>query len=177
MSELRKANTGYPYFITLTVVEWVDVFTRKEYKDIIIENLKYCQQNEGLRVYAYVIMSNHVHLVVSREHEKPLGELLGRFKSNSSKKIITAIQDNINESRKDWMLSVFRQSAEKNNQYKDWHFWQYTSHPTELDYNEIIDQKIEYIHQNPVVAGIVAESHHYVYSSANPNSELKVDEV
>lgn len=177
MSELRKANTESPYFITLSVVDWVDIFTRKEYADIIIENLKYCQKNEGLHIYAYVIMSNHVHLIVRREHEKPLSELLGRFKSNTSKQIIKAIKDNMCESRKDWMLEIFRQSAKKNKQYKDYHFWQYTSHPTELDNNGIIDQKIEYIHQNPVVAGIVAESWQYIYSSANPNGKFKIDEA
>lgn len=177
MSELRKANTESPYFITLTIVDWVDVFTRKEYKDIIIKNLNYCQKEEGLHIYAFVIMSNHLHLVVRREHEKSLSELLGRFKSITSKEIVKAIQKNKFESRKEWMLAIFRQNAKGKKQYKDYHFWQYTSYPIALDYNYIIDQKIEYIHQNPVVAGIVEESHQYVYSSANPNNFLKVDEV
>ena len=88
MSENRKTFEGSLYFVTLTVVGWIDVFTRKIYADIIIENLKFCQQNEGLKIYAYVIMSNHLHLIVKRDHENNLTELLGRFKSYTSKKII-----------------------------------------------------------------------------------------
>lgn len=177
MSENRKAFEGNIYFVTLTIVGWIDVFTRKTYADIIIENLKYCQQKEGLSIYAFVIMSNHLHLVVKRESEKDLTELLGRFKSYTSKKIIQAIEESNEESRKEWLLYMFNYFANKSKQYKKFHFWQYTNHPVELYTNELIDQKIDYIHQNPVKAGIVAEDYQYIYSSANPDSVLKVDEL
>ena len=177
MSKNRKTYVGLLYFVTLTVVGWIDVFTRKTYAEIIIENLKYCQQNEGLNIYAYVIMSNHMHLVVKRDSENDLNELLGRFKSYTSKKIIHEIEENIQESRKEWMLHLFKHYAKKNKQYKDYHFWQYTNKPIKLFSNEVIDQKINYIHQNPVVAGIVAEDYQYIYSSANPDSLLRVNEM
>ncbi|MEN8122608.1 MAG: hypothetical protein ABFS35_19860 [Bacteroidota bacterium] len=60
-------STGYKisekegaYFLTFQIVGWVDIFTRKTYRDIAIESLIYCQKNKGLEVFAYVIMSNHI---------------------------------------------------------------------------------------------------------------------
>ena len=78
MSEYRKTYAGDLYFVTLSVVGWIDVFSRRDYKDILVENLGYCQQREGLEIYAYVIMTNHLHLIARRQDEA-LTELLGRF--------------------------------------------------------------------------------------------------
>lgn len=70
MSELRKANTDLAYFLTLTVVGWIDIFTRNRYNEIIINSLKYCQFNKGLDIFAYVIMPSHLHLVARNLEEK-----------------------------------------------------------------------------------------------------------
>jgi REP element-mobilizing transposase RayT len=51
------------YFVSFAVVYWLDVFTRNEYKDILVENLKYCQENKGMEIIAWCIMTNHVHLI------------------------------------------------------------------------------------------------------------------
>ena len=75
------------------------------------------------------------------------------------------------------MLNMFKLYAKKNKQYKAYHFWQYTNHPVELFSNNVIDQKVDYIHQNPVVAGIVAEDYQYIYSSANPDGVLKIEKL
>jgi REP element-mobilizing transposase RayT len=104
---------GELYFVTLTVAGWVDVFSRKEYKDILLENLKYCQQKEGLEIYAYVIMSNHMHFIAKRL-EGDLTELLGRFKSYTAKKILESIAKNPEESRKEWLLYLFNHFAKSN---------------------------------------------------------------
>ena len=93
------------HFVTLQVVEWVDIFTRKKYRDIIVENLDYCQKNKGLEIYAWVIMSNHVHLLVKSDKDE-LSNILRDFKSYTSKKILDEI-DSCNESRKEWMLKIF----------------------------------------------------------------------
>ena len=90
MSEYRKTSADDLYFFTLTVVGWIDVFTRKEYRDILIQNFKYCQENEGLEIYSYVIMSNHFHMIAQRKGAD-LTELLGRFKSYTAKRIIIAL--------------------------------------------------------------------------------------
>lgn len=176
MSEYRKTEEGDLYFVTLTVVGWVEAFSRKEYKDILVENLNYCQQKLGLEVFAYVIMSNHLHMIARRQ-DGDLTELLGRFKSFVAKKVLAAIKNNPQESRKDWMLYLFSHFAKTNKQYSDYHFWTYTNHPTLLQTNEVIEQKVNYIHQNPVRAGLVSEPEHYLYSSASPNSPLEIYEM
>ena len=176
MSQYRKTTPDDLYFVTLTVVGWVDVFTRQAYKDILVENLQYCQQKEGLDLFAYVIMSNHVHLV-GRRIDKDLTELLGRFKSYTSKKIIKLVETHPQESRRDWLLNQFQHFAIRNQQYSNYHFWQYTNHPVLLNTPQLLQQKVDYVHQNPVRAGIVTEPESYVYSSACPESPLKMMEL
>jgi REP element-mobilizing transposase RayT len=75
MSELRKANTDYPYFVTLSIVGWIDLFTRSRYAELIEDNLNHCIQHKGLSVYAYVIMPSHIH-IVARQEEGKLNEVL-----------------------------------------------------------------------------------------------------
>jgi len=173
MSELRKTSPNDLYFATLTIVGWIDLFTRECYKEIIIDNLKYCQQNENLEIYAYVIMSNHLHLVCKREDED-LNELIGRFKSYTSKLFLKEIKNNYTESRKDWLLKLFHDYALKNKQYSEFHLWQRSNFPVPLYSNQVIEQKINYIHNNPVRAGLVLEPENYKYSSACPESPLEV---
>jgi putative transposase len=101
------------YFVSFAVVAWVDVFTRKEYRDIVIESLQYCQREQGLEIYAWCIMSNHVHLIISAK-ENNVSDVLGNFKKFTSKKIIAAILNNQSESRKDWMIQIFKEAGELN---------------------------------------------------------------
>ncbi|GAA4422626.1 transposase [Pontibacter saemangeumensis] len=176
MSEYRRTSPDEVYFATLTVVGWVDVFSRKEYKDILVENLKFCQEKQGLQLFAYVIMTNHLHLIARRQ-KADLTELLGRFKSYTAKKIIEAIEKNPQESRKEWLLYLFEHFAKTNTQYSNYHFWNYKNHPTLLHTNAVLDQKVEYIHQNPVRAGLVTEPEYYLYSSACADSPIRVDKM
>lgn len=176
MSEFRKTSSDDLYFVTLTVVDWINLFDREEYKIILVDNLNYCVEHEGLEIFAYVIMSNHFHMV-RRRNNHDLKELLGRFKSYTSKVLLNAITENNQESRQDWLLSMFHKAAIKNKQYSNYHLWQYTDHPVYLYSGDVIDQKIEYIHHNPVKAGYVLEPQHYKYSSACIDSPIKLAEV
>ena len=176
MSELRKANFDGLFFVTLTVVDWIDVFSRSLYTDILIKNLQFCQQEKGLEVYAYVIMTNHLHLVCAQA-DGALNDVLGRFKSFTAKEILKAIEENDKESRKDWLLRMFRFHAQYNKQYYQYHFWETTNHPTFINGHKMLMQKINYIHNNPVRAGYVIDSEHWYYSSASPMSPLKVLEL
>lgn len=154
------------YFVTFTVVRWIDVFTRREYKDILVDSLKYCMENKGLELYAWVIMSNHVHLIISTKG-KPIGSILRDVKRHTSKVVTRAISENIQESRRDWMLWFFGREGKSNPNNENYQFWQQDdNHPIELWNNDVIDQKLDYIHNNPVTAGRVDESEHYLYSSA-----------
>ena len=152
------------HFVTLQVVEWVDIFTRQTYRDIIIENLGYCQKNKGLEIYAWVIMSNHIHLLVKSEKEE-LSNILRDFKSYTSKKILEEI-DTCNESRKEWMLKIFRDAAFKHKRNSEYQFWTHENHAEYIYSNKFIEQKLDYIHDNPVKAGIVEKPEEYRYSSA-----------
>jgi putative transposase len=145
------------YFITFTVHQWVDVFTRRLYSDILLENLRYCQLHKGLKIYAWVIMSNHCHLIVSTEGFK-LSDVIRDFKKHTAKKIYEAIQNNELESRRNWLLWLLK---------KDDHiwFWEEGYHGEEIRTKSFFDSKVEYIHQNPVRAGIVEKEEEYLLSS------------
>ena len=116
---------------------WVDVFSRKEYADILEESLKYCQKEKGLKIHVWCIMSNHVHLIATEPNKLP--DVLRDLKKFTSTSIIKAILDNPKESRKNWMLWIFKKAGEKNNRNKDYQFWQQDNHPIECDTNEILE--------------------------------------
>jgi len=159
------------YFLTFTVVGWVDVFSRKRYKDIIIDSLKYCQQNKGLNIFAYVIMTNHIHLLVNSDNED-LSEFVRDFKKYTSKKIIESIKTE-EESRREWMLNLFSFEASKHTRNKNFQFRIQENHPIEVYSNKFIKQKVDYIHNNPVRAGIVEKPEDYLYSSARNYAEME----
>jgi putative transposase len=118
------------YFITFATVGWIDVFTRKHYRDLLLENLRYCQQHKGLVIYAWCIMSNHVHLVVAAK-ECNLSDILREFKSYTAKLLITVLQQP-GESRKEWMLPLFRAAGEANSNNTNYQFWQQDNHYKEV---------------------------------------------
>jgi len=154
------------HFITFATVQWVDVFTRKEYSDLIIESLIFCKENKGLKIHAWCIMSNHLHLILSVGENHNLSDVLRDFKKFTSNNIIKMIKDNINESRRSWMLWIFQKAGEENKRNRDYQFWQQNNHPIELSTNEMIDQRLNYLHENPVKSGFVRNAEEYVYSSA-----------
>ena len=97
------ADKGAVYFITCTVNKWVDIFTRKTYTDIVKDSLNYCVDKKGLYIYGYVIMSNHVHLLIQAKEEN-LSDILHDFKKFTSQTIIKTIQENKQESRSTGMF-------------------------------------------------------------------------
>lgn len=155
------------HFVTLTVVQWVDVFTRQQYCEIILESLRHCQAEKGLTIYAWCIMSNHIHMVCASKSPNRLSDVLRDFKKFTSKEIVNAIENNERESRRNWMLWIFKKEGENNKRNKNFQFWRQDNHPIECDRNEILDTRIKYIHENPVRAGIVRFAGDYVYSSGN----------
>ena len=167
-------------YLTCTIVGWVDVFTRATYRDIIIESLSYCQQAKGLRIFAYVLMSNHLHMIVKAEGEQQLSAILRDFKKYTSRQILEAIEKG-KESRKEWMLHVFSYHARFNTNNHHYQMWIQDNHPIELVSPKVIWQKVEYIHNNPVRAKWVENPEDYLYSSArnytfdNRNCLLEVD--
>src|SRR5215210_2716536 len=100
----RFGDSQYPHFITFAVINWIDALSRPLYKDIIVESLKYCQQEKGLIINGWIIMSNHVHLIARCSSDFQLAEVMRDLKKFTSKKIEEAIRQNAFESRREWML-------------------------------------------------------------------------
>jgi putative transposase len=166
------SDTGYKirnkegiHFITFAVVEWIDVFTRKEYRDVLLDSIRYCQKEKGLLMHAWCIMSNHVHLVVSAKNNDT-SDILRDFKKFTSKEIIKVIAVNEQESRREWMLELFKKAGNANSRNSAYQFWRQDNQPKELFSEKFTNQKLDYIHNNPVTAGIVEKAEEYLYSSA-----------
>ena len=118
-------------------------------------------------------MNNHVHLIASADEGYNLSDILRDMKKFSSKKLLKTIEENAQESRKRWMLWLFRSNGERNSNNDKYQFWQQDNHPVCLDNNAMIDQRLNYLHNNPVAEGIVEEPEHYIYSSARDYAGIK----
>ena len=166
-------NPEGAYFISFAVVEWLDVFTRNEYKDIVLDSLSYCQKNKGMEIYAWCIMTSHVHLIFRSIKEQKPELLIGDFKRYTSKSIVKAIADNPKESRREFMLEQFKKAADNTSNVKNFQFWRHDNKLIELWSSKVTNEKINYIHNNPVEEGLVYHPEDYVYSSARDYSGEK----
>jgi REP element-mobilizing transposase RayT len=154
-----------PYFISFATVYWLDVFTRPVYKGIFVDSVNHCIKEKGLIVYAWVLMTSHVHMIIGTEREK-MQDILRDLKMYTSKKIIDAIKETPVESRREWLLWMLERAGKKNGNNKKYQFWQQHNKPIELYDNKIIEQKLNYLHNNPVEEDYVNEPYEYKYSSA-----------
>ena len=168
---LQTMSTGYKikdqegvYYFMLQVVHWADVFTRQIYRDIVIDGFRYCKDNKGLDIFAFVIMSNHIHLL-TKSYRGELSDTVRDFKRHTSKKIVEQILVG-RESRREWLLSIFEPAAKQHKRNNKYQFWTHENHPEHIYSNKFIAQKIIYIHENPVRGGIVESPEEYIYSSA-----------
>jgi REP element-mobilizing transposase RayT len=166
MNGHKIVNQNGLHFLTLTTVGWVDLFTRVQYKDILLDSLRYCQSNKGLVINAYVIMSNHIHLIGYTQDRYKLSDVIRDFKRHTAKRIIDDLIHSPKESRKEWILRLLKYFAKFNNKNKTYQLWKQDNRPIELDSPKWILQKLDYTHLNPVRAGIVRLPEHYLYSSA-----------
>ena len=174
MSRAYKFNDADGvYFISFATVGWIDVFTRRQYKDIVVDSLRYCQNEKGLELFAWCIMSNHLHLIARAKEGQQLQHIIRDLKKYTSKQVLKAIEDNPQESRKEWMLSIFRRAGEYNSNNTHYQFWQQDNRPIVLWSSAVFDQKLDYLHYNPVEAGYVDEPEDYIYSSARDYSGIK----
>lgn len=153
------------YFITCATVQWIDVFTRYCYVEIILDSLRYCIASKGLRVHAWCIMSNHIYLIISAANGN-LSDIIRDFKKYTSGIITRQIENNQEESRRNWMLWIFRKAGENNSKNDLYQFWQQDNHPIQLETGSFTLSKLEYIHNNPVKAGMVDKAEGYLLSSA-----------
>ncbi len=165
-TEIEKA-----YFITITTVGWVDIFTRLNQKYVIINALKHCQENKGLTIFAYCLMHSHLHLFCRADSNFYLSEIMRDFKKFTSKKIIQTILEEP-ESRREWLIDYFKKSCEHLSRPQNYKVWQDGYHAEEVFSNQWIKEKINYIHQNPVNDKIVTEPENYYFTPAGASVSL-----
>ena len=147
------------YFITSTIVEWVPVFTSKPYFDILVDSIQYCRLEKGLKVFVYVLMENHFHVIFQGEH---LSRTLQSLKRHTSMKILEQLKTD----GKDWVLNLFQFYKKRHKKSSRHQVWQEGFHPKQIISDDVFRQKAEYIHQNPVRRGYVDLPEHWHYSSA-----------
>ena len=169
--QIRDQNKTY--FFTFQVVGWADIFSRKIYRDILIDSFDYCRKDKGLLLYAFVVMTNHVHVIMQSKNGD-LSGLVRDFKKFTSKRILKEVNTNHQESRKEWLEMVFEYHAKYNKRAKGIQLWTHENHAVELSSNDMIDSRVDYIHENPVRAGWVEKAEDYIYSSARNYSELSI---
>jgi REP element-mobilizing transposase RayT len=164
-------STGYQvynqdgtYFLTCTVVDWVDIFSRKRYRDIVLDSLLFCVREKGLLLYGYVIMTNHIHLLV-RSSSGRLSDTVRDFKKFTSYQILKCVQEEP-ESCREWLLHRFAWNAAQHKRNEAYQVWTHDNHAIEINSDKFFRQKLDYIHQNPVRAGWVEREEDYIYSSA-----------
>jgi len=161
------------YFLSMAVIEWLDVFIRRRYKDVIVDSLDYCTEQKSLIVYGYVIMSNHVHLLIGKSNsENTFSDIIRDFKKYTAMQIVKKMKNSTDESRRKWMLYMMKRQAEKNSNNTNYQFWQQHNQPIQVE-GDMVEEKLNYIHQNPVKAGWVDLPEHFLYSSARNYAGLQ----
>ena len=140
-------------------------------KKIITDNPTWCIENKGLEVWAWCLMSNHLHAILRAKDGYELSGIIRDYKKHTSKAIVEAIQAEP-ESRREWMLHRFQWAAKSDKRITNYKFWQESNHAIFLNphYPALAAQKLKYIHDNPVRAGIVENPEDYLYSSARDYS-------
>lgn len=166
MKPFQVNDQNAVYFLTLTIVDWIDIFTRKEYKEEVVESLNFCVERKGLEIYAWCLMSNHLHLLCRSKEAFNLSDTIQDFKKFTAKKIIESLEKESVESRVNWILERLKLNGATQQRISKYKFWKDALHAIWIESPEFFEQKLHYIHQNPVVAMIVDEPGEYLFSSA-----------
>jgi REP element-mobilizing transposase RayT len=164
-------DTEKPYFVTLTTVGWIDVFTRKELKLLLVDSLRYCQKNKGLDIYGWCLMPGHLHMICGSGNEQSLSDILRDFKKFTSMAIVKAIRE-MGESRREWLLKLFQEFCMHLKREQQFKVWQDGNKAKEIYSNEFFFEKLQYIHNNPVEDMIVQNPEDYLFSSARNYADL-----
>ena len=127
------------YFVTLTITDWIDLFTRDHNRRIVIDALDYCRKNKGLGIWSYVIMTNHIHLIVNASSS--LSDIIRDFKRHTTKQLLASVKNEV-ESRRSWMLNAFSIAGQVENRDDVSHkIWISDNHPIELESGKLFFKK------------------------------------
>jgi len=158
-SRYKIYEPAYPHFITCTVLHWIPLFTRKESVEILLESFKYLQQTDNLKLYAYVILENHIHIIAQSDN---IGQSMAKFKRHTARQLIKLLEQENVKTILD-QLAFYKKAHKSDRTYQ---VWQEGLQPKLMQTDAIMINKIKYIHQNPVKRGYVDEDKHWRYSSA-----------
>ncbi len=158
-SRYKIYEPTHPHFITCTVLNWIPLFTRQESVEILLESFRYLQQNDGLKLYAYVILENHLHIVAQ---SNDIAKSMAKFKRHTARELIRLLQKENVKTILD-QLAFYKKAHKSDREYQ---LWQEGLQPKLIQTDAMMISKINYIHQNPVKRGYVDESSHWRYSSA-----------
>jgi REP element-mobilizing transposase RayT len=153
------------YFVSFAVINWIDLFIRKEYKDVIVSSLKYCIEKKNLELYAWCILTSHVHLVIGSS-ENPLENIMRDLKRHTSEHLHQLIKHSSKESRREWLLAMMEKAGKENSNNCGFQLWQQHNNPILLVNQQMMHQKLNYLHNNPVEAGFIEKPEDWLYSSA-----------
>jgi putative transposase len=153
------------YFVSFATINWIDLFIRPEYAGIVIDSIRHCQENKGLELYAWCLMTSHVHMIMGT-HDRPMEDILRDLKSFTSRRLKEELYQHPGESRRVWMVEMMERAGRENGNNRCWQLWQQHNQPIELSDNRMLDQRLDYLHRNPVEAGFVREPEDWQYSSA-----------
>lgn len=174
---IKQENENAIHFLTITIIEWIDIFTKPEYFHIVIDSLKYCRKNKGLLLYEFVIMTNHLHLIAKAKEGYKLSQIISDFKKHTTKEIIKELEK---DSRR-YILNLIKNSFSRKKDYQN-QIWQRENYPEIIVNENFLSEKIKYIYNNPVKKEYVAKSEDWLYSSArnrtlNDNSVIELDNL
>ena len=172
---INQANENETHFLTITVIEWIDIFTKPEYYKIIIDSLSFCRKNKGLLLYEYVIMTNHLHLIVRAKDNYHLSQIISDFKKHTTRQIFKILES---DNRK-YILTLIKNSYSKKLGYND-QIWKRENHAEAIASEKFFFEKINYVYNNPVKRGFVSRAEDWLYSSArnrllNDDSLIELD--
>ncbi|MEA3463802.1 MAG: transposase [Patescibacteria group bacterium] len=174
---VNQKNENEMHFLTLTIIEWIDIFTKPEYFKVIIDSFKYCRKNKGLKLYEYVIMTNHIHFIAKAKENYKLSPIISDFKKHATREILKLLE----KDNRRYILNLIKNSFAKKKGYKK-QIWQRENYPEAIIAEKFLRQKIRYIYNNPVKKEYVKNQEYWLYSSArnrilNDNSVIELDDL
>ena len=110
------------YFVSFAVINWIDLFIRNEYKDVLLKSFEHCINKKGLELYAYCIMTSHVHMIIGSNKE-PMENIMRDLKRHTSETLRTAIETHNPESRKKRMLPMMKTAGTLNPNNRAFQSW------------------------------------------------------
>ena len=174
---ISQENEDAMHFLTMTVIEWIDIFTKPEYFNVVIDSFKYCRANKGLKLFEYVVMTNHIHLIAKAGTGYKLSQIISDIKKHTTREILKLLETD----NRRYIMSLIKNSFARKRGY-DNQIWQRENFPEIITSDKFLIEKTRYIHQNPVRKGYAQYPEYWAYSSArnrisNDNSLIELDDA